>query len=69
VRDFTAAAGVGASRGGKSSCEISTTEAGEETRTFCRVGVALTESTGARLESLSQPSVSAVSLGAGEGVA
>jgi hypothetical protein len=70
ARGLVAVAGAGAAalRGGKSSPEISITEAGEEWRAACGVGVALADSTGAGVESLSQPIGSAVWLGAGDGL-
>jgi hypothetical protein len=60
-----AGAAAGGVRGGKSSLEISTTDAGEEGRAAWGVGV-ISESMGAGFGSLSQPKRSAVWLGAGE---
>jgi hypothetical protein len=54
-----AGAGAGGVKGGNSSLEISTTEAGEERRAAWGVGV-ISESMGAGVESLSQPYESAV---------
>lgn len=60
VRALVAVAGAGAARAGKSSSEISTTEAGEEICASWGVGVTSRESMGAGVESLSQPRTSAV---------